>query len=595
MKSPFEYPIDYNEIIRKKRKYKREYENDNKIYLKKRIAILGGSTTAEIKNILELYLLRNGIKPVFYESEYNKFYEDIMFENNKLENFQPDVIYIHTTNINISYYPHIKDSYEDVEEKFAEQLYIFKSIWSKIQEKYGCLIIQNNFELPYYRNLGNLEFSDFHGKTNFIMRLNNEFANYSQRNKNFYINDINYLSAKMGLDKWVDMSFWYAYKYALSYEAIPTLVQNITKIINAIYGKSKKCLVVDLDNTLWGGVIGDDGLNNIKIGTETSVGEAYAGFQRYIKELKDRGIILAVCSKNDNKIALEGISHPSNILKKDDFAIVSANWNPKYENIVEISQKLNIGFDSIVFIDDNIMERYIVKSQLSLVEVPEIGQDVIKFSDFIDNEGYFEPANISYEDINRSAYYDENFKREELKSKFNNYESFLESLNMSSEIRKFQPIYLERITQLINKTNQFNFTTKRYTYAQIECISKDKDYIAIYGNLTDKFGDNGIVSIIIGKINESILVIDLWVMSCRVLNRGMEYCMFDELVELCKKKDIKEIIGYYYRTEKNNMLSQKYKEFGFDNISMRENGDSIWKYSIPNSYQCKNKFIKRRF
>jgi FkbH-like protein len=514
-----------------------------------------------------------------------------MFENRKLKDFNPDIIYIHTSNANVLNYPVFTDTYEEVQHKMELEISRFKSLWNKIRVSYDCCIIQNNFELPSYRVLGNLDSSDIHGRTNFLMQLNLEFAKWAQTNNNFFINDINYLSATVGLEKWADKNLWYLYKYALSYDAIPVLSQNIAKIVKSIYGKSKKCLILDMDNTLWGGIVGEDG-DKIKIGKETATGEAYREFQEYVKKLKDMGVILAVCSKNSIDTAKEGISHPDNILSENDFSVFIANWEPKHENILSIAQKLNISLDSMVFIDDSSVEREIVKSQLPPVAVPDVGSDIVKFIDHIDKAGYFEPVRILDEDINRNKYYELNRKVEDIKSEFANYDDFLMSLDMRAEIGFFKPGFLDRITQLTNKTNQFNLTSRRYNLPEIESIMGNDSYISLYGKLADKFGDYGIVSVLIGHIRKSVLEIDLWLMSCRVLKRNMELAMFDELVLKSKDRGVREIVGYYYRTPKNDMVSGQYESLGFALVSKTPQVDSIWKFAVPEHYEPRNVIIK---
>jgi len=581
------YPLDNNLIIRKKKQIKKELLKDNK-FMKKSIAILGGSTTSEIKNILELFLLDNGIKPNFYESEYNKYYEDALFGNDELDKFNPDIIYIHTSNVNIIEYPELKDSLDDINQLLKTEINKYKSIWQSLS-KYHCAIIQNNFDYPINRSLGNLDCYDIHGKTYFINQLNQEFNKSTNDIKNLYLNDINYLSSYIGLKNWFDKSLWYQAKYALSMDAIPELAFNLSKIINSIFGKTKKCLVLDLDNTCWGGVIGDDGLDGIHIGTETAIAEAYTAFQNYAKEFKQRGITLAVCSKNDFKNAKEGFSHPDTVLKFDDFTSFKANWNPKHQNIQDIAKEINIGIDSLVFIDDNPVERDIVSSSVPSVSVPDIGDDVIHFIDHIDRNGYFEPISLLADDINRNKYYEDNKKRTQEEATFQSYDDFLISLEMTAEIKSFSSVYLDRITQLINKTNQFNLTTKRYTAGQIVSIANDDSYIKMYGKLTDKYGDNGLIAIIIGRVQNSCCYIDLWLMSCRVLKRGMEFAMFDELIKHCRKRNIVEIVGYYYKTAKNNMVSDLYDKFDFE-LTEESAGNTVWKLNLD-KYKAKEFFI----
>ena len=583
-----EYPLDVNKILRKKKSIKKDLLiNGN--FIEKNIAILGGSTTSEIKNILDLFLLKNGIKPKFYESEYNKYYEDALFGSDELDEFSPDIIYIHTTNQNIIKYPESKDTSEDMATLLSNEIQKYKSIWNSLS-KFDCAIIQNNFDYTEDRSLGNLDCYDIHGKTYFINKLNDEFSFNAREIKNLYINDINYLSSYIGLRHWFDRTLWYQAKYAVSMESIPELAFNISKIITSVCGKSKKCLVLDLDNTCWGGVIGDDGLDRIHIGTETAVAESYTVFQKYTKELKDRGITLAICSKNDFENAKEGFKHPESILKFDDFTSFKANWNPKNHNILDIAKSINIGIDSLVFIDDNPVERGIVLSQVPSVSVPDVGSDVIEFIAHIDRNGYFEPISLSNDDMNRAQYYKNNKKRANNQTTFLSYDEFLVSLDMTAEIKSFSSVYLERITQLTNKTNQFNLTTKRYTTGEINTIAASNEYIKIYGKLTDKYGNNGLIAISIGRVENKSCHLDLWLMSCRALKRDMEFAMLDELVSKCKDQNVFEIIGYYYKSAKNSMVSDLYEKFGFNLLKKNDEG-TVWKLNILN-YKNKNKTIK---
>lgn len=583
------YPFDSSYIIKKRKSIKRALLSDGSMRIKKKIAVFGGSTTNEIINILELFLLDAGIEPEFYESEYAQYEQDAVFPSEELLSFKPDIIFIHTTNRNIRNFPEAADSKTAVEDKLNAEIARFENIWSSIRERFGCPIIQNNFEMPFYRLMGNKDCSDYRGRTNFITCLNSAFYNYAERTEGFYINDINYLSADYGLKEWSNPSFWNMYKYALCFEAIPSLAFSLSNIIKSIFGKNKKALALDLDNTLWGGVVGDDGVDGIEIGQENGVSQSYYEFQSYIKQLKALGIILTVCSKNDHENAIAGLNHPEGVLKPDDFIIIKANWENKDRNIAEIAAELNILPESIVFIDDNPAEREIVKAQLNGVQAPEM-TSVESYITTIDRSGFFEVTSFSDDDLKRNEMYKENAMRSAQQASFADYGEYLKSLEMRATIGDFIPVYIARITQLTNKSNQFNLTTKRYTQTEMEDVWNSPNYIRLYGKLIDKFGDNGVVSVVIGEKREDTLHIDLWLMSCRVLKRDMEQAMLDTLVTKCRDSGIKTIRGYYYPTKKNNMVRELYGTFGFTKVSEDKDGSTVWELPVD-GYKNQNRYI----
>lgn len=578
----FTYPYDNEIFLRKQKSLRRELlARENISYIEKKIAILGGSTVDDIRNLLEIFLLYEGIKPTFYQSEYNKYFEDAVFGNDELDAFKPEIILVFTSFVNLINLPSIGDKNFSADVEFNR----YVQIWESLTEKYSAVIIQNNFDSPYIAPFGNLDNVENYGLAHFVAEMNLRFAEYAQTHKNFFIHDLQGLSARLGLDKWHNRFQYYAYKFAMNYDVMPDVALNLSKIIRAILGKNKKCLVLDLDNTLWGGVIGDDGVENIQIGHETPAAEAFTEFQSYVLNLKKRGIILAVCSKNDEEIAKSGFSHPDSVLHVEDFAAFYANWLPKNENLRGIAEELNIGTDSLVFIDDNPAERQIVRDTMPEVAVPEVNpDDIFSYIRAIEGAGYFEPVTISDDDLKRNDTYRENKQRQILESTAKSYDEFLKSLNMKAEIDSFKPIYFDRIAQLTNKTNQFNLTTRRFTRADIENFANDSRYITLYGRLSDKFGDNGLISVVIGeKINDELHII-LWLMSCRVLKRDIEFAMLDELVKRCA--GCKKIVGYYFPTNKNKMVAELYKTFGFTQID-----ENIWELPIEN-YVAKNKFIE---
>ena len=585
-----QYPFDARLILRTKKKIRRELLAAPDERMKKRIAILGGSTTAEIRDMLELFLLDQGIEPLFYESEYNRYWQDVLFENPELAAFQPDLIYIHTTTRNLTVFPNLTDDAGTISQKLNETFGQFRQMWEKIADQYHCPVIQNNFERPRYRLLGNRDIADIHGRSSFVSRLNTKFYEYAQEHQNFFINDIDFLSSCFGLEKWSDPYDWHMYKYAPAVPAIPELAFNLANIIKAIYGKSKKALVLDLDNTLWGGIIGEDGAEGIEIGQETPVGQIYSEFQSYIREHKQLGILLAIDSKNDPENALAGLNRPDSVLKAEDFLSIKANWEPKDQNLKKIAAELNIGTDALVFVDDSPAERHIVRSQLPGTAVPEIGEPQ-NYITTLDRCGFFETAGLSQDDLHREEMYQANLQRTKAQSAFENYTDYLRSLEMKAEIRPFSALYMSRIAQLTNKSNQFNLITRRCSQAELEQISADPDYITLYGKLIDKFGDNGVVSLTFGHREADIFHIDLWLMSCRVLKRDMEFAMMDELVKRCQAAGIRSIRGYYYPTNKNHMVADFYKDQGFVKLKEDCEGNTIWELDISGGYEPKNKVI----
>lgn len=585
-----EYPFDSEEIIRKKKSIRKQLLEQKVSWIDTRIAILGGQTTQNIKLILELFLLNYGIKPTFYESEYNKYYEDGMFPNPELEAFAPDIIYVCTCNRNIVGYPEISEDVRTVQTKSEEEYKRFEQLWNSLEQKYGCQIVQNNFEYPYYRLMGNRDAYDPHGRVRFINELNMKFADYAYSHDKFHICDINYLSSVYGLNKWSDPFYWHMYKYALAVPAIPELAFNLANIIKSIYGRNKKALNLDLDNTLWGGVVGDDGADNIEIGQETALAQTYSEFQQYLKQHKQLGVLLTVNSKNDEANALAGLNRPDSVLKPEDFVSIKANWNPKSENLAATASELNILPESLVFVDDNPAERAIIEGTLSGVAIPAIEKPE-HYIEIIDKSGFFEVTTFSADDAARTEMYVQNAQRMQLQSSYENYEDYLKSLEMIAEIQPFAPQYMSRIAQLTNKSNQFNLTTVRYTQQEIEAVAADNEHITLYGKLEDRFGDNGVVSVCIGRIDDYALHIELWLMSCRVLKRDMEYAMMDKLAEICINKGIKRIFGYYYPTAKNAMVKDFYSLQGFEKINEDDAGNTVWSYVIPEKYSAKQHVI----
>lgn len=586
-----EYPFDPEWILKKKKALKRELlQNTQQTFLEKKIAILGGSTTRDIRDILELFLLNYGIRPCFYESEYNQYYADGMFPNPALEEFHPDILYIHTSNRNIEQYPSLEDDRTLVTQKLQAEYERFQALWEHLHAVYGCPVIQNNFEPPLYRLLGNRDASDHRGRWNYIQRLNQMFYEYADMHQDFYIHDICYEAADYGLERWSDPFYWNMYKYAMCVPAIPYTAFQLARIIKSIFGRNKKVLNLDLDNTLWGGVIGDDGPENIEIGQETSLGQTYAEFQDYLKQHKKLGVLLSVNSKNNEETALSGLERADSVLKREDFVVFRANWEPKSHNLYATAEELKLLPESFVFVDDNPAEREIVRQEVPGAAVPEITK-VEEYIRVLDRSGFFEVTNFSEDDLKRNEMYLANEQRNRMQKNFSDYGDYLRSLEMKAQIGAFDPAYFSRIAQLTNKSNQFNLTTHRYSQSEIEQIAADPQYLTLCGRLEDKFGDNGVVSIVIGRKEKDVLQIELWLMSCRVLKRDMEYAMMDTLVKQCRDCGIRQIYGYFYPTAKNAMIKDFYALQGFEKLEEDVDGNAKWSFRIPEQYTLKNQVI----
>ena len=554
-----------------------------------RLAILGGSTTQEFAELLELHLLDSGFAPILYQSEYGRFEIEALHDPAGLIAFQPDALYLHTSVLNLTSFPPLAATSEAFAQHLQVELTRFEQIWTALDAHLSCTVIQNTFELPPLTPLGNLD--HLHGESSFVLELNRALTRAAAaRHPRVILQDVHGLSARIGLDRWFDLSRYCAYKLVTTPEASNALALSLAALVRGLYGKSRKLLVLDLDNTLWGGVIGDDGLERIEIGRETAVAEAYTAFQRYCLALRERGILLAVCSKNDDITARSGFTHPDSILRLEHFAAFRANWLPKPENLVSIAEELSLGLDSFVFVDDNPAERALVTAQLPQVAVPDIGPDVTDYPRMLDRARYFEQVVLSPEDLARASHYQRNTQRQAGQVRFADYGAYLDSLQMSAEIAPFLPAYLDRIAQLTNKTNQFNLTTRRYTRAELEAAAADPCSLTLYARLTDRFGDNGLVSVVLGRRRQDTLVLDLWLMSCRVLKRDLELAMLDALVARAIALGITAIEGTYIPSRKNSMVAQLYPLLGFKHLAADPDGTSH--YMLPLSgFEPRNRHI----
>jgi FkbH-like protein len=393
--------------------------------------------------------------------------------------------------------------------------------------------------------------------------------------------DVAQLANLVGLANWHDSRAWHASKlpFALSYT--PLYADHVCRVLAASRGKARKCLVLDLDNTVWGGIIGDDGIEGIRVGQGSAIGEAHLELQAFALELRDRGIVLAVCSKNEEANALLPFSeHPEMILKKDHIAAFIANWNDKASNLREIAAMLNIGTDALVFLDDNPAEREIIRQELPEVAVPEVGDDPADYVASIARAGYFEALTFSDEDRNRAKYYEANAARRSAQVSMTNMHDYLLSLGMVATIAPFDAVSRARIAQLTNKSNQFNLTTRRYTEADIARFEAMPDRFTVQVRLSDKFGDNGIISVVMFDKQDEVWNCDSWLMSCRVLGRRIEEAVLAHVAAAARREGARRLRGTYLPTKKNGLVERHFEKLGFVEVERLATGGSIWELDL---------------
>jgi FkbH-like protein len=540
-----------------------------------RLAMLGSCTMAHLHGAIRVAGVRRGIWITIYENDYGQYYQELADPESALHAFNPTVLLLaqdaHHHVEGVSDNLDVRQSEAVIEERSTQ----IANCWRLARKAFNCQIIQQT-ALPVHPDVLGLNEHRMPGsRAHFIYRLNYKLRLMAEE---FGIDllTLDTRAAKDGISSWHDVSLWHRAKQEISPAAAPLYGDLIGRLIAARQGRSFKCLVLDLDNTLWGGVVGDDGLDGIIIGQGSPLGEAYIAFQAFALELSHRGVILAVCSKNDEAIAVEPFEkHPEMVLKRSDIASFKANWNDKATNIKNIAAELNIGLDSLVFVDDNPVERAWIRQELPMVAVPEVTDDPMSFVRALSDAGYFETTLITAEDRLRSEQYQGNRQREALRSSATDMTAYLRGLKMELVWRHFDQVGLQRIVQLINKTNQFNLTTRRYTQEDVIAIMRATNAFGLQLRLIDRFGDNGIIAICIGKmLNESDLLIDTWLMSCRVLGRQLELVTLDLIAAQAKRLGAKRLIGDYIPKEKNAMVMNHYVKLGFTIVETHANGSS---------------------
>lgn len=528
-----------------------------------RIAVLGSSTTSFLVPVLRALCLRDGIDAEFYEAPYGSIEQELWADDSGLTTFRPGIVMLamHWRDLGLEAVTKNEQSWisEFIEER--------KRQWARLTDLFACHVIQPSFDYPAIESYGRLASAIPGGRTHLIDVLNLRMGEAAL--PNVTILDVAAVQRAIGNQRWQDDLTWVRYRQHPSLDALPDLAESYMATVRAVLGLTKKVLVADLDDTLWGGIIGEDGLDGIKIGPDSHEGEAYLALQRYMLELQRRGVLLAVCSKNNPEDArLPFHRHPHMALKLEDFAIFRANWEDKVSNLRAISQDLSLGLDSFVFLDDNPVECEWVRTQLPEVVVLEVAKPPLSTLRRLDRAKYFETLSLSGEDLARADQYRVEAQRKSLLSASGSLEHFLEKLQMEAAVEKITPQNIARVTQLINKTNQFNLTTRRYTEAQVLQIAKDPDCWIRAFRLADRMGSYGLVGVLICRsIQREAWEIDTWLMSCRVLGREMEKFMLDRLIQAAAESRIGRIEGVYLPTPKNGLVSGLYESLGFQRTS----------------------------
>ena len=559
---------------------KKNLKLDNSALPLIKIALVGDTATQLLATSIRGMGVERGYNVDLFEAEYSQVEQQLLIASSELHKFDADFIVLFQSTHKLEEH-HSMISVEQQMTLADDRINFVASICQIFLSTNKKIICFN------YPEIGDTVFGSYANKvessfTYQVRKLNYELMKLSEQYANLFICDLAELQNKFGRDKMFASNTYANTEMVLRMEVLPYVASRVMDIVCAIKGQFKKCLILDLDNTLWGGVIGDDGLEGIQLGHGLGVGKMFSEFQMWIKKLKQRGIIICVASKNNEEIAKEPFEkHPDMVLKLDDIAIFQANWETKVDNIRTIQSILNIGFDSMVFLDDNPFERNIVRDNISGIMVPELPEYPEDYLEYLYSLNLFETASYSNLDKDRTKQYQVEAQRMSLRKTFTDEAEFLKSLNMVSIVSAFTKFNIPRVAQLSQRSNQFNLRTVRYTDADIEVLANDPNVIDLTFTLEDKFGDNGLIAVVIMKpIDKETLFVDTWFMSCRVLKRGMENFTLNIMVEKAKAAGFKNIIGEYLPTSKNKLVAEHYPQLGFTEIGGEKTAQ--WFLNIDN-------------
>jgi FkbH-like protein len=547
-------------------------------------ALAGTYTTAQLAAMLPLAALRAGIDLELYESGFNQYRQDLIDERSALYDFEPGVVIIapHEGALELPDFSHCPEV--DVEAELER----WRSLWRVAESRAGAEVIQHNFALRPEVALGHLATRVAGSRHAMATALNARLGEAAGNDVS--IVDCERIASSFGKDRWFDDRYWHLAKQAVALDAVPLLARHTTAVLAARIGAGRKCLVLDLDGTLWGGIVGEDGLGGIELGTGPR-GEAYQAFQDYILELKAKGIILAVVSKNNEADALEVFErHPDMKIRLDDIAFFAANWDEKTSNLLTTAETLNIGLDSIVFVDDNPAERQLVRRMLPEVDVVTLPAEPAEYRRALARYLLLETATLTKDDRRRTDQYRARAELDRARQAAPTLEDFYRSLDMQAVVAPFDDFHLPRIAQLLGKTNQFNLTTKRHGLPELRAFMANPDCVHLYLKLRDRFADHGLVSVVIALRRDGFLDIDSWCMSCRVIGRTVEDDLLNHLCRRAVALGCDRLRGTYIPTPKNQIAQDVYERFAFSLVD-EQDGTTMWEYDIRAQGPIENEFI----
>lgn len=555
---------------------------------KAKVWVASTYTSAQFASLLKLAGLRHGLTLDVLEGGYDQLRQDALAPGSSLYSAAPDVVVVapHAGDLRL---PEFSD---DPAAAVEAELSRWTAVLSALAANGGSRIVLHNFASPPANVFGHLSQSVKGSRAAMIRHLNERLG--EQQKSGVSIVDCEGLSALIGKRVWFSDRYWYAAKQAVSLEALPLLARHTASVIAAQFGLSKKCLVLDLDNTLWGGVVGEDGVNGVKIGQGDPVSEAFLAFQAYIKGLQGKGVILAVCSKNNDADAREPFAaRPEMLLRVDDFAVFAANWRTKSDNLRDIAKQLNIGLDALVFVDDNPAEREVVRRLAPEVEVLTIGPDPADYLRALAECTWLETAAFTQEDADRTAQYRARNQAADLEAAAGNLEEFYQSLQMEGAIAPIDDASLARCVQLLGKTNQFNLTTRRHSESRLRAMMANPAVDHFTLTLNDRFASHGLVSLLIAEQAGADYVIDTWLMSCRVLGRTVENGLLSHVRQRAIARGCRHLIGVYAPTAKNAMVSDLYERFGFEQLG-RSADEVRWGLDLSAPWPHENTYVRWR-